>query len=289
MKLPVINNRSLHKHEASLLIADEIHSLSEKQLKELKRFKHVIGLTGSLGADMEQKLAKAGLKVKFKYSFEEAIKDKIIADYQINIVSSTLDNSDKYIEGGTKNKKFYTTEQAQYNYLDKQFNRFKYLSWEDPKYHNVKMMFAQKRMNLLATCNTKFNLAKKVIDTIDRALIFTVKTDIADKLGEKAYHSKSKGNELSLFSKEKIDKLAVCNMVEMGITVPNLKTAVFHHLQSSEERAIQRVLRTMNLQEDKVAEIWIMSVLGTKDEEWTNKALQQFDDSKITYIDSRSL
>jgi len=71
------------------------------------------------------------------------------------------------------------------------------------------------------------------------------------------------------------------------ITIPNLKVGIFHHLQSSEERAIQRVLRMMNLEKDEKASIWIVVLKDTVDEEWTRKALSSFEN--IKYLDYREI
>lgn len=292
--IKIINQRSLSKikvNEYDILCIDEVHTLSPAQIQIITslRIKY-FAITGSLSDETYKELKKfLNLTIRFNYTLEEAIKDKIISDYKINIITCNLDDTDKYIIGGTKKSSFLTTELKHYQYLTKQFERFRILAWSDSKFNNVKMNFARLRSQLLYTCKTKINVAKKIIDNKKRVLVFTTLTETADKLCTHSYHSKSVGNELDLFSSKKIDKLAVVSMVSMGITLPDLKDAVCHQLQSSEELAIQKLLRTMNFDLGKDAEINIVVANNTVDEQWSKKGLLGFDESKINYIDSRSI
>ncbi len=294
LDIKIINQRSLDKVKPTdydLICCDEVHSLSTKQQEHLKLLGiPYFGITGSLSDSTLKELKKnLGLIVKFNYTLEQAIADKIISDYRINIITCNLDDTDKYIVGGTKKSPFMTTELKHYQYLTKQFERFRILAWNDPKYNNIKMNYARLRSQLLYTCKTKLDIAKKLIDKRERVLVFTTLTDVANKLCEYSYHSKSVGNELKLFSNKEINKVAVVSMVSMGVTLQDLKNAICHQLQSSEELAIQKLLRTMNFDFGKDAEIDIILVNNSVDEQWCKKAMLGFDESKINYIDSRSI
>ena len=296
IKPDIINQRSLNKvvvGDYDYIICDEVHTLSEAQLeilKELKTYSKLMGVTGSL-ADETARLLKfhLGLIVNFNYGLELAINDKIISDYRINIITCNLDNTNKYIVGGTKKNSWLTTEAAQYDYLTRQFNRFKVMSFNDEKFNGVKMNYARLRSHLLYTCDTKVNIAKKLINNSSKALVFTTLIDTCNKLTNDSYHSKSNGDELELFKQGKINHLSVINMSSMGVTFPNLKYAICHQLQSSEELAVQKLLRTMNFDAGKDAVIDIIVANNTVDEDWCKKALQGFDSNKINYIDSRSI
>lgn len=292
--ITIINQRSLSKvkiDEYDLLCIDEVHTLSPTQIQIINGLKiKYFGITGSLSDDTYKELRiNLNLYIKFNYTLEEAIKDKIISDYKINIITCNLDDTDKYIIGGTKKNPFLTTELKHYQYLTKQFERFRILAWNDPKFNNVKMNFARLRSQLLYTCKTKLEVAKKLINKKNRVLIFTTLTDTADKLSKYSYHSKSAEDNLTKFCNEEIDELVVVNMVSMGITIKNLKYAICHQLQSSEELAVQKLLRTMNFDLGRDAEIDIVVANNTVDSIWCDKALKGFDTEKIKYIDSRSL
>lgn len=62
-----------------------------------------------------------------------------------------------------------------------------------------------------------------------------------------------------------------------------MKVGVFHQLQSSEELAIQKVLRFMNLEDGQTAHIYIFAYRNSVDEDWVSKAIKPF--NKIIYED----
>ena len=288
IKIEVINQRSLSKVNLSsydIIISDEIHTLSNAQLEILQQFNGVIlGVSGSISKETEALLKKElRLKNIFKYTIEEAVRDNIIANYEIYLLPVTLDNKHKYIEAGSKTATFKTTEYLNYQYLTEQFNKFKRASWNNPKMNPVKMQYASKRANLIYNSKTKLEAVSKIIAKFDRCLIFTARTEIADQLGS-GYHSKSNPEVLESFMSGETNKLAVCEMTNMGITFPNLKVGIFHQMKSSEESAIQKVMRMCNMEDDNVAQIYITYYANTVDEEWTKKALEGLDPDKIKIL-----
>lgn len=286
-KITIINQRSLHLEDPSkyeLLICDEVHMLSENQIESVKNFSRVFGLSGSISDKTEKLLKKElNLKIFLTYSIEDAIRDSIIADYEIKLIPVMLDDNEKYLTAGTKDKPFLTTEYKQYQYLTSQFEKFKRLSWNNSKLNVVKMSAANKRANLIYNAKSKIAIAKELIDTQDRALIFTARTEVADSFSD-SYHSKSPDDTLDKFFEGTINKLSVCEMTNMGITFPNLKTGIFHQMKSSEENAIQKVMRMCNMEDDEIATIYITYFANTVDEEWTRKALSGLNPDKITII-----
>lgn len=294
--IKLINQRSLDKislGEYDIICCDEVHTLSEQQigiLSALKMSTKIFGITGSLSYYTSRNLEFGlGLKIGFVYSLEDAIKDKVISDYEIRIVLCELDDIIKNVPSGNKWKQFLTTEKQAYNYLTSEFNRHKELALTNSKSEKTKMFFAGQRARFLYSCNTKINVARKLINKYDRAIVFTTLISSAKKLTTKSYNSKSKGDELEMFMNGSIDKLSVINMSSMGVTIPNLKCAVCHQLQGSEEMAIQKLLRTMNFDYGQNAHIDIVAAKDTVDIDWLNKSLSSFDTSKITYVESKEL
>lgn len=284
--------RSIDKlPDTDLVIVDEIQTLSDLQIKNLKG-KRILGLTGTLGEETKKKLKKElGLDVIYKYSYEQAIEDKIISDFRINVIECRLDDKNKYLPGGTKDKPFLTTEKQGYDYLTKQFNRFKILAWNNSKLEPVKMQWASKRANLLYNSNTKYDIAKSIFDKLDRSVVFTTRTEVADKFAD-SYHSKSEEDNLERFQIGDINKLAVCQMTNMGITLNKLDSLVVHQLQSNEEMSIQKIMRCCTFEyerPDKVSTIWITVYRDTVDDEWCNKALSGVSKERIKYLDYRNV
>jgi superfamily II DNA or RNA helicase len=284
----IINQRSLDKVNMSdyaLIISDEIHTLSEYQ-RHLLKGKKVLGFSGSI-SKKTKKILEEELFIRpiYTYTIAQAIKDKIISDYQIKVISCNLDTKQKYIEVNTKKSKFKTTEWNNYQYLDSQFNKFKAMAWSNPRLNNVKMQMASKRADFIYNSRTKLEACKRLVESMDeRCLVFTARTNVADSFGINSYHSKSTTDTLSMLCNKDIDKLAVCEMTSMGVTVPDLKVGILHQLKSSEENAIQKILRMCNWEDGEIAKIYIFQYANTQDEVWVNKALEPFDQSKIDYI-----
>jgi superfamily II DNA or RNA helicase len=284
----IINQRSLDKVNISdydLIISDEIHTLSDNQRSIIKD-KQILGFSGSISKKTKQILEEElSIKPIYTYSVDQAIKDNIISDYEIKVISCNLDTRDKYIDVATKNSKFKTTEWNNYQYLNSQFNKFKALSWKNPRLNPVKMQMASKRADFIYTSKTKLEACKKLIHSIDeRCLVFTARTGVADSFDINSYHSKSTTDTLTQLCEKQINKLAVCEMTSMGITIPDLKIGIFHQLKSSEENAIQKILRMCNWEDGETAKIYIFQYVNTQDEVWVSKALEPFNKEKIDYI-----
>ena len=73
-------------------------------------------------------------------------------------------------------------------------------------------------------------------------------------------------------------------MSSMGITIPNLKVGVFHQMRSSEESAIQKVLRMCNWEDGETAQIYIFMYENTQDEYWVYKAIEPFSKDKTNFL-----
>lgn len=278
--IKLINQRSLNNenlNDYDVIICDEIHTLSENQLSILNPHKlKIFGLTGSLGKDTAKELRYwLGVKTIFKYSIEEAVNDGIISNYEIVIHYVDLDKLAKY-EYGTKKKMFTGNELAAYNFYSGKFEQMKFM-----RLQTVKMMYAGKRAEVVYNSVNKLKKTLELKKQADRCLIYTTRTSIADKIS-KSYHSKSEEDNLEKFASGKIKKLTVCQMVSMGVTIKNLKHVIVHQLQSSEEMSMQKFLRAMNLDDDKVAKIEIVCLKNTVDENWVKKAISWIPEDKIT-------
>ncbi len=274
------NNKAYH-----LIIADEIHAynlkvvslLSKEQLKGTR----ILALTGTLDGDTQYLLESTlKLNVLYSYSVKEAIKDQIIADYDIYCIGCDLDNVNKTIQAGSLEKPFMQTEYEAYQYWNNRYQTAKNQQrWSDLQFP------MSKRVEIIYNSRTKFEITKQIVDEHDRCIIFSGRQEIADGLGEGSFHSKSDKTALSDFIDGTIDKLSVVSMVSMGITIPNLKVAVFNQLKSGENLAIQQAMRTMNMEGGKKATIFIVYIKNTQDEIWVNSAIKGFEKSKIKFLD----
>lgn len=276
--------------DADLIIIDEVHLLSEgnyKDLKKLARRSKILALSGTISPDT-LKLIKLnlGLSTIYKYSFSKAISEGIISDFEIYTIPCTLDSEIKNVKSGSKSYPRMDTELGHYNYLTKNFEKFKKEAKIDYSKKKLKDYYSRQRQFFIYESNSKLYSAKKLIDKLDNCLIFTGLTKQADILSEYSYHSKNKDkNNLDKFSKGLIKKLSVISMVDVGVTLKNLKTVVIHQAQSNSETLIQKILRACNLdKEHNIAKIYIFYYKDTVDEDWMNSGLKQIDRKYIKDI-----
>jgi superfamily II DNA or RNA helicase len=287
------NQRSLEKHnlkDFKIIISDECHSLSPRQMGVLASYKgRLLGLSGSISKSTKHRLNSVlDLSTIYKFSLAKAVNKEIVADYEIFIITMPLNSKDKYIEAGSKKKKFMTTEKDNYDYLTKNLKRAFAIAKKDKSKQKWAELCAGQRARAIYSYKSKLELVKKFIATVnDRALVFTTLTK--NDLVKHKHDSKSDGTNLQKFIDGKIDKLQVCNMVSMGVTIPDLKVGIFHQLQSNSEVALQKVLRMCNYEEGEKAKIFIFAYQSTNDEKWVQKAISMLDKNKITYVHHKEI
>jgi len=137
---------------------------------------------------------------------------------------------------------------------------------------------------------TKLEYMKKLSNKIDRGLFFVETSKQCDLMGFPSYHSKESKSEQNLidFKTEKINKLVTINQLQAGVTIHNLNDVVILHCYSSNNKAAQKLARALNYAEDQIANIHIICLKGTRDEQWTRSGLKDFDPKKIEFIEIKT-
>lgn len=270
-----------------VIVVDEIHSLSEANLKELRILidfgnKQVLGLSGTISEKTRIEIFDAlSLPIVAYYPIEQAIKEKVITDYEITVILLDLDNKEKYIKP-FKSSNYFVTEKKRYDDLSKLISQ-KIMDMEDPG------MLALQRMHVLKRSISKFEMIKRLLEKFkdERILVFTGLTEIADKLGIPVYHSKSKDEKYKQdFCSGKGNHLATVNMFEAGVTIKPINRAIIGSFDSNPENLSQRISRLTGFEydnPDKIAKIYILST-ETVERKWLDKALEFFDKSKVKYV-----
>lgn len=236
----------------------------------------VLGLTGTLAINTAKELYnELQLNVIAEYTIEEGIKEGVISDYTINIISTSLDNIVKQYKGKTEKKKF-----DGYSWvIDKMENEGK-----DTKFLRLS------RMRVLQNSVAKKNITKKLLAKFqeERVLVFCATTKIADDLGINSYHSGKKNPEIfSNFVLGKDKHLAVIRIGNSGITYTPLNMVIINSFDSNPETLTQRINRCMSMEYDnpeKEAIIYIITSNEPTELLWLNKALEFFDTTKINYL-----
>ena len=293
-KTNIITYDMLHKEEGyyDVIILDEIQHLGENRAVNLLlgtlKYKSLIGLTGTLSKHQDKLdlLKQLKLNVLADITIDDAVENDYIADYTINVVECNLDSVNKNIEAGAKGKKFKTTEAAQYNYLTKNVNIALFSNNA-----NLKKFAILNRMRSIYNSPTKENIAKYLINNLQgRKLVFAGSIKQAETLSKTTYHSKTNKNNLNKFLNEEIDLLACVNAGGTGFTYTNVDHFIIVQSDSNKNgQTTQKLSRSLLKQTNYKANVWIICLLNTKDVDWVNKALQDFDSKKINYINSKNL
>lgn len=279
------NSLKKNKKFYNLIVCDEIHEYNINVLYELDERKNkgmrILGLTGTLDSDTAFTIKQiVGINTFFNYTIDEAIKDKIIADYKIICIGCELNNIDKSVLSGTKEKSFHQTEKQAYDYWNNRYT----IARNNMRFNETRLPM-NRRKNIIYNSQTKINVTKQIVDSVDRCIIFTAYQKVADTVGDSSFHSKSNKLNLEKFKLKEFNKLGVVSMVSMGVTIPDLKFAIFNQLKSGENTAIQQAMRAMNVDGGKIATIYVIYLKNTQDEVWMKSALKGFDSNKIEYID----
>lgn len=276
-----------------IVFLDEIQYITEANvlpfLTGAIKAKCIIGLTGTMPKDtikLDIIHRQLSLKILHSITIDEAVDEEFIADYEINVVECNLDSTNKNIQAGSKAKKFMTTEAAQYDYLNKAVNKALFSTNE-----KLKQFAILNRMRAIYNSKTKENIAKKLITTLKgRKLVFAGSIEQAEKLSQHTYHSQTTNQHLNLFLNGKIDLLSCVNAGGTGFTYKNVDHFIIVQANSNKTGSVtQKISRALLLQNNYKAQIWIICLLSTKDEDWVSKALEDFDHNKINYINVKNL
>jgi superfamily II DNA or RNA helicase len=284
---------SIKKHldEAfDLIVIDEIHLLSEAQIEAVGELidkhiefsstgGHVLGLTGTLSSWTERTLREQlDLCVLAEYPIEQAIKEGVVVDYEITVVTVPLDTTVKNNYKG----KIRTEKQ--------QFDAYGYVIDSLERQGKATMFPRLARMRVVQNSLAKLNKTKELLKKHkdERVLVFCGVTAIADKLGIPSYHSKKEEKEIfDNFVAGKGKHLAVVKIGNTGVTYKPLNRVIINYFDSNGENLAQKINRCMAMEydnPDKKAMIYIVSSKEVVELRWLHKALEFFDKEKIKYL-----
>ncbi len=279
---------SMKKHSKEkwdLVIIDEIHLLSEAQLLVAADFKVILGLTGTMSTWTERTLGKRlGLNVLATYDLETAIKEGVITDYNIEVVSCSLDDRELQTY---KNRK--STEKKEMKRLTTMLRRIEEAAEISGRFANTKFIKLA-RMRIVQNSLAKMKMTRKILaeNKDQRILVFCGVTAIADQIGCPVYHSKAGEKEVfRKFAEGEGNHLAVVKIGNTGVTYKPLNRVVVNYFDSNAENLAQKILRCMAMEyntPDKKALITIICSDEPVERGWLKKALDFFEPSKIKYL-----
>ncbi len=276
------------KHNVyDLVILDEGHNITENNSEFFYNniVKKSILLTATK-PDYKKDFAKYELikklefEVVYEITLDQAVKLGFVAPYDIHVIEVPLDSSNKNIVGGSKLKPFKTTELSMYGWLNTSVRKMLFAK------KNATFMI-MKRMRFIYDLPSKEEAAKNLmlnfIPEKDRGLIFASGIEQAERLCNHTFHSKSSDESYKLFKEGKIDRLSCVKSLNEGHNFDNLDFALIVQLTSKEKDLIQRIGRILRLREGHKAKIFILVAVGTQDEVWLKKAIENLDQNSITH------
>lgn len=275
-----------HKGEYDKIILDEYQDITLINSSPLFngniKYNTIIGLSGTHPKHKEKNeiYDRLGLKVLASKTIDEAVNEQLIAPYNITVINCQLDNVNKTVKAGNKEKPFMQTEYDHYKYLTDKINRSIFHNGYAPKFSYLN------RMRFIYNLKSKTDFAKKFISNLEgRTLVFSGGIEQAEKVCINTYHSKTNDVKLQSFIKGKIDTLCCVNSGGIGYTFENVDNLVIIQVNSdSKGDATQKIARSLVMQSNYVANIYILNVVNTVDEVWKDKVLLGFNSNNIKHV-----
>lgn len=287
-----VTMRSCHKIKNKtfrLLIVDEAHNITPNFFTFLQN--NNVGAVIILTATEPKRGHKAdlinSLKLTSKYvvTLPQARAMGLVAPYNISVVYTELDNTEKYIQIGTKEKPGFVTEKERYDFLSKQYDLA-----INGMGSNVKFAINQ-RMHFIYNLKSKQKVVKYLADNIipqeDKTLIFVGNSKVADNVCSHSYHSNMsavlKKANLNLFIEGKIKRLSAIKSLNEGKNIPFIDASIVGQIKSEEKDIIQQLGRILRLRDGHLGRMVIVVCRGTQDEVWAREALSSFPPEDIKY------
>ena len=261
---------------------DEAHSLLNSHSWWLSAYQgNLIGLTGTppkIDYSEKGKLFKKFIPVVYKYVTDKAVEDNILNDYEIVVHMLDLDTRQN-VKAGKEPKFFYTSEKANYSYWTTRCAKAK----PGKEAQIMRIM----RMKAIMAFPSKVAYAKELLNRMpDKTILFANTQEQADSFGIESYHSNNPNSEYNLedFKNGTIDQLSCVLQLSEGINIPNLKVGIIMHAYGNERKSSQRIGRLLRLNPNDKSTIHILCYRDCIDEEWVKSALEDYDQTKITYL-----
>lgn len=273
-----------------LTILDECHNITELSSEFFRdnECRDVIALTATRPTDpLKQMILQSyGLKTTYEVTLDEAVGMGFVAPYRITVGYVELDNIQKIVKAGSKEKPFYQTERANYNWFHNQISIMEFEGRTSGlKYRN----FILKRMKVIYNSHSKTKIAKMALNQLskdERVLIFCGNIEQAEEISPYSYHSKDKKTSkinLTKFINKEINQISCVKRLNEGENLPDLDKAIIVQLNSQEKDLVQRIGRLIRYRKGHKAHILILVAKDTQDEVWLSNALENIDKSIIDF------
>jgi RNA polymerase primary sigma factor len=272
-----------------IVILDELQNITPNNAEFFNQNTAIIkvGLTATVPKEKEkvEVLRMAMMDIVYTLTLDDAVARGVVAPFQITTIGFHLDGINKTVSAGSKAKNWLTTEVKQYDYYTKLIAQ---LRDDDSRARPQSLKFAiLNRMHFLYNLQTREIVAKYVLEKIiskeEKTLIFAGNIKLAENLEKNSFHSKTNDKAFKKFVNGDLNRLSAVKSLNEGINIPLLDNALIAQVNSKERHLIQKVGRVVRYRPNHKANIYILYAIGTADEEWMKKSLENIDKSNIKH------
>lgn len=302
-----------------LVIIDEIHAIGAEYFAFIYASRGLniacIGLTATPDKTNEFKKEVLYKTLPILIEYHEAENDGLVNKVNYIVYEHELTNDYKVLTG-TKDKKWWIGEKAQYDYLTEKYNKAKRLMFEqgasnyweealtwmkigegDKKKAGMEFFRAVTNRknflwNLTSTSELAMRIKKKILsNSTNKILIFSELTTQASKLSVNVIHSNVGDtakqtqilNEETLrkFNSGEIRDIASVKSLTLGLNLIGANYAIFESYSGSDVQGTQKRGRLNRLKVDDFATMIVILVKNTQMETWYESAFPFIKDAKI--------
>lgn len=282
----------LEGYDLGLVISDEIHNALTPVYSKFfynNNYDAIVGLSATVERGTQYTLDDGSIITKgdylddiapvcFKYSMKKAIEDNIGRVLDIYLVELTLNNKDKTILAGSKQKPFYQTEQSKYDYLNKTYKQSFYCNVKDESERQIIIRNRWKwRSEFLYRLSSRINETKLVIDNIPgKSVLFGNELNSLLSVTPNVVSSKKTTDEnIKLrddFDNDRIKTIGSFKMLRQGANLKNVDNCVLMSFYGLETHIVQQAGR-LRVNGDKKGAIVIFYYKNTFEEDNLSKVL----------------
>jgi len=279
-----------------LVGADEIHDSLTPAYSQFyinNKYDALIGLSATV--ERKTKYEKEGYTkgelldricpVIYTYNMTQAKEEGTTRKLKIFVITHKLDDKNKTIKAGNANKVFYQTEEAAYNYWDKEHKK----SWfiQDQTLKDLKIRITStKRSRILYNLESKIPIVKKLLKHIKgKTIIFGNSLSSLEQITSNTVSSNNTEDVnkaiREAFDNDDISIIGSFKKLKQGANLKKLDNIIMMSYYSTEKDVIQRIGRLRD--NGELGYVFILLTVGTQEEVWFNKMFENINDFDMIY------
>ena len=296
-----------------LVIGDEFHNITEDKEEFFNNNtidrSFLLTATPPKSTEKINLISRLGFDIVYTVSIDQAVRLRLVSPYKVTIVECTLDSTTKNIKAGSKDKPFFQTEVSAYAYKDS-LARKAMFGAKTPQGMAMSKMRILDRRKFLIDLPSKKESAKFILQNLipkdQRTLIFCGGIEQAIELCPHRFFSKvsaSKSDKqpkkdraerimkeyqgddsFNKFMAKEISRMSCVESLNEGQNIPDLDYILVVQANSNDKDILQRIGRLIRYRIGHIGKVVLMLVKNTQDEIWVNKAIEDFDQTRIRKV-----